>query len=1244
MGNHVTLYYNAGLEEDHFDDLLALSARDVLNYFKCIPPEDYHHYGIHEEDIPFGTFPAFKHPSMFPSHLGGNAYGIGLFEQRLLSDEELKFLETVDFSNPLILKKYFATINEIYRKMGLLIRVSRKGIFYYLIPSSFLSHLILDVQSRANLIVSIFPEIKEGKILKIGIMSSPDDILIHELAGRFPSHRFVAISEPNEIQSRASPFDAIICPHSFEDYLRIGLTKSSPRFLISRRNTLFKVSGYVLSLIRKNLSLAGSLIIISPSVLSEASLTQKVIFLSKTYLKLFQAFAALYKSSLPKGGAIRINEEISVSNKDIQTFLRLAPSIKAEVQKIFNRPFDQVEEKEIESLSLRCKIKPATLDTQKTTKKLLPIFFELVRSEEVFPEEYRALWEKHINIKEFPPLFSCVRANPRKPEVSRKDIELFLEKSSIAGCPVSLVADYKNTINYVMQVLDFLEEDLSKKTREPDDSILDGIYRSLKKDSRVRKLIENLLSCRKKLESIQAILGPSGIVNEPVRFFECIPELSLFGLSLSQLQEMGLIVTGHSSLGRVAMGKYPVSTLLPLVNLSNQHPEKIYYLILMTIAELRASLGRKLTKQEELRISEVIENVHRFSEPVDQLDDRSFNDLLGIAYNRIMVMSRTEVETEENKFYSKIPIDQIIEKFCVDREFLIAFLRAKFHGTGHILPFLGFFPSLILLWSCLSFWKYVYGQYEGIRLETPEPVINLNHILKGVPQEHRPKQIEKLREALIYSVRSPSKFSLCETISFSLSEGKSWFWPEAKLQFSLNPNLNTIDVEYLDLGESIRVLESFSKCLESKSVRSIPTVLIQEVDQHISKMLRYVGGTENILALERYNKILHSTFVYLLKSLFEKLLSSEDAYEMLMLVSKQSPSLFSIIFPNIKEENIYNLKRAFRKLRSITEKRISGFHDARQGEFTYPPLEDRIGISIRQFQELEKMLSSVHEDFIMYKAMIISLIVNHFLPSADRILSVMLESGDISSSHVETIRRHIKNLLRARDIILSVTYARNPLISLGDVISLNSKRTFVDASFLLVTILEDIPKGFIEAETLSYLLSIRGHLLEVIEKGKSWREHLVDVAIQKGLSLRSVDLDKVEFPIAKDLELYGNFIGKVDIHDTEYGSALVEGRYVLAFDRVLRFYGLTSVQFRDIITFLEGVPLITLYRNKDFTSIVFNTFKKLMEKAKGVCDTIFSYPLEQRLTLISHFDELSPSPLHPDALNIVTSDFDLLIE
>ena len=123
--------------------------------FGFIPPEDYESLGIAPSDIPPGTFLARKHPSKLMSRFGGNAYGFGFFEiYDRLSPRDLRLLQSISPENPDHAGKLYQEINRIYRDIGLLIRFSRFGRPYYLIPFSLVLTSLSTIKSKADEIVS----------------------------------------------------------------------------------------------------------------------------------------------------------------------------------------------------------------------------------------------------------------------------------------------------------------------------------------------------------------------------------------------------------------------------------------------------------------------------------------------------------------------------------------------------------------------------------------------------------------------------------------------------------------------------------------------------------------------------------------------------------------------------------------------------------------------------------------------------------------------------------------------------------------------------------------------------------------------------------------------------------------------------------------------------------------------------------------------------------------------------------
>ena len=119
--------------------------------FQFINPDDFATLGIDPSSVPLGTFASFKHPSQLRSRFGGNAYGFGLFEDYdRLKRKEIEKLHRISLENADDIRAHYRELNEIYRKMGLLIRFSSLGKRYYLIPVHLISSSLVHIMAKVE--------------------------------------------------------------------------------------------------------------------------------------------------------------------------------------------------------------------------------------------------------------------------------------------------------------------------------------------------------------------------------------------------------------------------------------------------------------------------------------------------------------------------------------------------------------------------------------------------------------------------------------------------------------------------------------------------------------------------------------------------------------------------------------------------------------------------------------------------------------------------------------------------------------------------------------------------------------------------------------------------------------------------------------------------------------------------------------------------------------------------------------
>ncbi|HDM09829.1 MAG TPA: hypothetical protein ENF92_04840, partial [Desulfobacteraceae bacterium] len=290
--------------------------------FRFIKPDEYESLGIDPEDIPIGTFPALKHPSHLPSRFGGNAYGSGLFEiYDRLKPDDIKLLQEVSFNHPEHLEKRYKLINRIYKKMGLLIRVSRTGKPYYLIPAHLVSNTLEHIRVKLDEISKII-ESHRKKFLKerysIGLLTLKDDLIFNELSYRFREHHIVLIDSLSKLRAVTEKLDLIIITRDIYELLLLedfaqAITKRPSK---SRLNEL---AHYLLWKIHGILRDGGELFVVADRQIAKTDQTALVTFKTEQEAKNFILFTHIFKTQQ----RYRLNgRALEIKIFDLQEYLR----------------------------------------------------------------------------------------------------------------------------------------------------------------------------------------------------------------------------------------------------------------------------------------------------------------------------------------------------------------------------------------------------------------------------------------------------------------------------------------------------------------------------------------------------------------------------------------------------------------------------------------------------------------------------------------------------------------------------------------------------------------------------------------------------------------------------------------------------------------------------------------------------------------------------------------------------------
>jgi hypothetical protein len=182
--------------------------------FRFIKPDEFETLGIDPADIPLGTFPALKHPTHIQSRFGGNAYGFGLFEAyERLEPNNVKLLQSITLDNPDDIRHHYRKLNEIYKRIGLLIKFSSLGKPYYMIPSHLVSSTLTRIKSKVDEITKIV-EFHRKKYFtehhSIGLITHQDDLIAQELSFRFKEHRFQVLDSLEKLKDMNQTLDLVI--------------------------------------------------------------------------------------------------------------------------------------------------------------------------------------------------------------------------------------------------------------------------------------------------------------------------------------------------------------------------------------------------------------------------------------------------------------------------------------------------------------------------------------------------------------------------------------------------------------------------------------------------------------------------------------------------------------------------------------------------------------------------------------------------------------------------------------------------------------------------------------------------------------------------------------------------------------------------------------------------------------------------------------------------------------------------
>ena len=250
---------------------------------------------------------------------------------------------------------------------------------------------------------------------------------------------------------------------------------------------------------------------------------------------------------------------------------------------------------------------------EKTWQKLMSTYFEEIFFKAVLPDSVRAEWDKRFEIKGYSPDYFLVCLAQKK-EIHKKIKNLKTEASmsELAGCPLPLIAEYRDSFDYLIRTLKVLKEIKNEVYVGLPESYLERIrepFESKKMRYAGIPPIIRLIGKIKKLEKIKVQLNPDKIEGPRTKVLRNLEILSFFGFSYEELREICLIIIGHTTGGRILAGKMSEKTLKPVTDLARNLNQTdainlLRYCRLMCMAEIVAS---RRTDMDPVQVTELFE-------------------------------------------------------------------------------------------------------------------------------------------------------------------------------------------------------------------------------------------------------------------------------------------------------------------------------------------------------------------------------------------------------------------------------------------------------------------------------------------------------------------------------------------------------------------------------------------------------------------------------------------------------------
>lgn len=1005
--------------------------------FGIIKPDNYKLLGIDPSDIPPGTVAAHRHPPLLSSRYGGNAYGFGFFEMYgRLSKADQNIINSIDYNHVDEIKTNYREINNIYKRIGLLIRFSSLGKPYYLIPSYMLATSLTNIKSKADEISKIIKGHRKKYLQeshRIGILTHKDDPIVDDLVLRFKEHEFIIIDSHENLRDLRKTLDMVIITRDL--YKTVKLEMSVNRLMTAQNKSQQEnYIIYTLDKIYKILKPDGEFFIVANRNKQKTNRHTSLTFKSKEEQKNFLIFTHIYKTEKKYNTS---KSTIEVNIYDFEKYLDQVYLDQEHREKLMKgKKVTELSLKEINELPyLNIPLtKDYSTGQEKSWMKLMSVYFDEIFFKSVLPDSVKSEWDQRFDLREYTPdyLLICLA---QKREIGEKIRELKndVSISDLAGCPLSLVAGYRDSFAYLIRTLKVLKEIKNKSYAGLPESFLERIrepFESKKMRYGGFNQVIKLIGKISRLEKIRTQLNPDMIEGHRTKVLKNLEILNFYGFSYEELREICLIIVGHTTGGGILAGKMSEKTLKPLTDLARTYSQQdainlLRYCRLMTMAEIVASRRADMDHVQVIELFNLFESALRITTNRDPDWDRLLDEkisAMGGIHNKLikkllMMMKhfqfidnwqelslKGEMEKESLADYdddklAKIEniislvknVEQFEEKFLSDNPLqrpviFRKFLNMQFHGTGHLFERLGSQPAFILLWFTVNV--------------TRGNIINFNPILGDSIYSDIADRVKKVEdEANIINTEYLSP-EILNQFTEQLYENKMMFILNTGFKFYLSQKEQSLDITYIDIDSTIKGFDILNNKYKNISVSDIPLEKLEDMEKLLSELEDFYQSHQRLLNRDSTGlKIPRRQAEWIkriedlrrfIRANFKKVFFKPDSiFNDLERLFNHSPTILNLVLPELsdlrelgREGNLYrksavidHLLICTRKFQALISGNLKGFQDVdalhklARREFG-PNAAGIVGLNESQVEELAELSTSLKRKSDIFDALI----------------------------------------------------------------------------------------------------------------------------------------------------------------------------------------------------------------------------------------------------------------------------------